>query len=76
MYQSFIEQNPLQFYSEDICPTYYLRFSFENYVPSKVLKGVSVENIETPTITYPLKFLTETYFSQVSNCVFFYTLYS
>ena len=68
-------QNPLQFYWEDICSTYYLEFSFENHLPSQVLKDVSVENLETAPNTFIVKFLLEICFSEVINFVSIYTLY-
>ena len=75
MYWRFIVQNPLQFYWEDRCSTYYLDFSLENHLPSQVLKDFSVENLETAPITFPLKLMPKILFSQAINCVSIYTLY-
>ena len=66
--------NPLQFYWEDICSTYYSDFSFENHLPSQVLEDVSVENLQTAPITFTVKFVSEICFSQVINCVSICTL--
>ena len=39
------------------------------------LKGIFVENLETTPETFPLKFPSEIYFSQVFNCGSIYTIY-
>ena len=75
MYWRFIVQNPLQFYWEDLCSTYYLDFSFENHLRSQVLKDFSVENIETTPENFLLKFQADIYFSQIFNCGSIYTIY-
>ena len=45
----------------------YLHFSFEKHVPSQVLKGFSVENLETTGSTFLSKFSSEIYLSRIIN---------
>ena len=55
IYEKFIVKNPLQFYREKICPIHYLYFSFE------------VENLETISSTFLLKFPSELFLSRIIN---------
>ena len=55
IYEKFIVKNPLQFYREKICPIHYLYFSFE------------VENLETISSTFLLKFPSEIFLSRIIN---------
>ena len=50
-----------------ICLIHYLHFSFEKHVPSQVMKGFSVENLETTPSTFLSKFSSEIYLSQIIN---------
>ena len=62
-YKSFIVKNPIRLYQEKISSMYYLHFPFERFVPSHVLKNVSVENIQTIPSAFLSKFSSEIYLS-------------
>ena len=43
-------------FEKKICSVHYLHFSFEKHVLSQVLKDFSLENVETTSSTFLLKF--------------------